>query len=84
MATLCILGKADALDLDRLLHWAVERQMGFEGGFQGRTAKRVDSCYSFWQVKSVDSLFVSSLVLAAFCTEMQPHDGDVGNGCVFL
>ncbi len=23
--------------------------MKFEGGFQGRTNKLVDSCYSFWQ-----------------------------------
>jgi hypothetical protein len=23
--------------------------MSFEGGFQGRTNKLVDSCYSFWQ-----------------------------------
>lgn len=25
------------------------RQMPYEGGFQGRTNKLVDSCYSFWQ-----------------------------------
>ena len=25
------------------------RQMSFEGGFQGRTNKLVDGCYSFWQ-----------------------------------
>lgn len=48
LAALCILGQADTLDLDGLLHWAACRQMGFEGGFQGRTAKLVDSCYSFW------------------------------------
>ncbi|CBZ54041.1 putative protein farnesyltranstransferase beta subunit [Neospora caninum Liverpool] len=49
LAALCILGKAhEFLDLDRLLHWAVMRQMGFEGGFQGRTNKLVDACYSFW------------------------------------
>ena len=29
--------------------WAVKRQMPFEGGFQGRTNKLVDACYSFWQ-----------------------------------
>ena len=28
--------------------WAVHRQMRFEGGFQGRTNKLVDGCYSFW------------------------------------
>ena len=25
------------------------RQMRYEGGFQGRTNKLVDGCYSFWQ-----------------------------------
>ena len=25
------------------------RQMSYEGGFQGRTNKLVDGCYSFWQ-----------------------------------
>ena len=30
-------------------NWVVFRQ-GVEGGFQGRTNKFVDGCYSFWQV----------------------------------
>ena len=29
--------------------WLAQRQMGAEGGFQGRTNKLVDGCYSFWQ-----------------------------------
>lgn len=29
--------------------WCANRQMRFEGGFQGRTNKLVDGCYSFWQ-----------------------------------
>lgn len=29
--------------------WCASRQMRFEGGFQGRTNKLVDGCYSFWQ-----------------------------------
>jgi len=49
LATLCILGKASAIDLHAFLNWAAHRQMGLEGGFQGRTNKLVDSCYSFWQ-----------------------------------
>eukprot|EP00742_Colponemidia_sp_Colp-10_P002803 GILJ01002997.1.p1 GENE.GILJ01002997.1~~GILJ01002997.1.p1 ORF type:complete len:390 (-),score=46.61 GILJ01002997.1:201-1370(-) len=49
LAAMLILGKADRLDLDRLLAWSVNRQMAVEGGFQGRTNKLVDSCYSFWQ-----------------------------------
>lgn len=53
LATLVILGERDAIDLERLLDWAVMRQMRYEGGFQGRCNKLVDSCYSFW----VGSLF---------------------------
>lgn len=49
LAALCILGEAHVLDLHALLHWAAHRQMALEGGFQGRTNKLVDSCYSFWQ-----------------------------------
>ncbi|CDJ68266.1 protein farnesyltranstransferase beta subunit, putative [Eimeria necatrix] len=48
LAALAIIGEPDALDLDALLHWAATKQRGFEGGFQGRTQKLVDSCYSFW------------------------------------
>lgn len=48
LATLCIIGKASALDLRAFLRWSVARQMAIEGGFQGRTNKLVDSCYSFW------------------------------------
>jgi hypothetical protein len=29
--------------------WLLRRQVRLEGGFQGRTNKLVDSCYSFWQ-----------------------------------
>lgn len=28
--------------------WTLQRQMAYEGGFQGRTNKLVDGCYSFW------------------------------------
>ncbi len=30
-------------------HWLSSRQMRVEGGFQGRSNKLVDGCYSFWQ-----------------------------------
>jgi protein farnesyltransferase subunit beta len=48
-ATLCILGREGEVDLDALESWLCARQMRFEGGFQGRTNKLVDGCYSFWQ-----------------------------------
>jgi protein farnesyltransferase subunit beta len=36
-------------DVAALTRWLVGRQMALEGGFQGRTNKLVDACYSFWQ-----------------------------------
>ncbi|VDD82502.1 unnamed protein product [Mesocestoides corti] len=47
-AALRILQRTDLVDIPRLLKWAACRQMPTEGGFQGRTHKLVDSCYSFW------------------------------------
>mmetsp|Transcript_19002 Transcript_19002/g.42523 ORF Transcript_19002/g.42523 Transcript_19002/m.42523 type:complete len:422 (+) Transcript_19002:48-1313(+) len=49
LAALCIIGRSHVLDLRAFLNWAIHRQMSLEGGFQGRTNKLVDSCYSFWQ-----------------------------------
>ena len=48
-ATVVLLGKEHLINTKRLLQWAVSRQMRLEGGFQGRTNKLVDGCYSFWQ-----------------------------------
>mmetsp|Transcript_21257 Transcript_21257/g.86941 ORF Transcript_21257/g.86941 Transcript_21257/m.86941 type:complete len:367 (-) Transcript_21257:1283-2383(-) len=54
LASLCILCDNDfdemgkTIDLESLRQWASMRQMAFEGGFQGRANKLVDSCYSFW------------------------------------
>lgn len=48
LAALMILGESQKLNLPNLLHWAASRQMSLEGGFQGRTNKLVDGCYSFW------------------------------------
>ncbi|KAJ1975771.1 CAAX farnesyltransferase (FTase) subunit beta [Dimargaris xerosporica] len=48
LAALEIIGKSDQLNIPALLSWAVSRQMAFEGGFQGRTNKLVDGCYTFW------------------------------------
>jgi hypothetical protein len=42
-------GQTHLLDLPQLLSWLVSRQGAVEGGFQGRTNKLVDGCYSFWQ-----------------------------------
>ncbi|XP_045124653.1 protein farnesyltransferase subunit beta-like isoform X3 [Portunus trituberculatus] len=49
LAALTLLHAHHLCDTPSLLRWAVNRQMRFEGGFQGRTNKLVDGCYSFWQ-----------------------------------
>lgn len=48
LAAAVLLGEEARLDLPLLRRWAAQRQMPREGGFQGRTNKLVDSCYSFW------------------------------------
>lgn len=49
IAVLTLLNRTQLCDVDALLRWCVNRQMRLEGGFQGRTNKLVDGCYSFWQ-----------------------------------
>jgi protein farnesyltransferase subunit beta len=49
IAGLMLMGKERLCNIDRLLRWAACKQMKLEGGFQGRTNKLVDGCYSFWQ-----------------------------------
>ena len=48
LAALELLGRTDVLNLETLARWSARRQMSLEGGFQGRTNKLVDGCYSFW------------------------------------
>jgi protein farnesyltransferase subunit beta len=49
LAAMILINEVDRLNLDSLMNWAVHRQ-GVEMGFQGRTNKLVDGCYTFWQV----------------------------------
>ena len=49
LAGLLILGMANQCDIDSQERWLLQRQVKLEGGFQGRTNKLVDSCYSYWQ-----------------------------------
>lgn len=49
MAACMLVGCEERLDLPRLLGWITARQLQYECGFNGRTNKVVDSCYSFWQ-----------------------------------
>ncbi|CAN7136288.1 protein farnesyltransferase subunit beta [Brassica rapa] len=48
LATMILINEVDRLNLDSLMNWVVHRQ-GVEMGFQGRTNKLVDGCYTFWQ-----------------------------------
>ncbi|OHT06841.1 Protein farnesyltransferase subunit beta [Tritrichomonas foetus] len=43
-----LLHQLDRLNLNSLMRWIAMRQMEYSGGFQGRTNKLVDSCYSWW------------------------------------
>lgn len=49
VAILSILGQLHQANIPNLCAWIVSRQMAVEGGYQGRTNKLVDGCYSFWQ-----------------------------------
>lgn len=53
VASLCVLGDPKEVltkycNFDRLVEWTVSRQTAFEGGFNGRSNKLVDACYSHW------------------------------------
>ena len=43
-----LLNKLDSINLNRTIHWLSQRQMEFAGGYNGRTNKLVDSCYTWW------------------------------------
>lgn len=47
VAALALMGRLHDLDVSRLMEWLSQRQVQF-GGFNGRTNKLIDSCYSFW------------------------------------
>lgn len=47
-AGLTILKEQHKVDLGKLLYWSCNRQLQTEGGFNGRTNKVVDACYTFW------------------------------------
>ncbi|XP_071962198.1 protein farnesyltransferase subunit beta-like [Antedon mediterranea] len=49
VAALVLMGHDRLCDVEALVRWLSNRQMSFEGGFQGRTNKHVDGCYSLWQ-----------------------------------
>jgi prenyltransferase beta subunit len=56
LAAMTLLKKSHELHLESLAQWCTHRQMNFEGGFQGRTNKLVDACYSFWMGATIPLL----------------------------
>lgn len=48
VASLCILGALDKVDVTKLAEWCSQRQYNVEKGLSGRGNKLVDGCYSFW------------------------------------
>ncbi|KAF4666261.1 hypothetical protein FOL47_004163 [Perkinsus chesapeaki] len=57
LAAATMLGKAkETLNLETMSRWVCQRQFAFEGGFNGRPNKLVDSCYSYWQYGSLSIL----------------------------
>lgn len=49
LAALQLLKKVDVCNLEAVADFVSRRQMPMEGGFNGRSNKLVDGCYSFWQ-----------------------------------
>jgi prenyltransferase beta subunit len=47
-AALFILNATQKINLSKLYDWCSKRQLPLEGGFNGRTNKLVDACYTFW------------------------------------
>ncbi|KAH0789011.1 Prenyltransferase and squalene oxidase repeat family protein [Histomonas meleagridis] len=48
LAALDLLGALDTIDANSAIKWCSMRQMPFCGGFNGRTNKLVDTCYTWW------------------------------------
>ncbi|ORC87523.1 protein farnesyltransferase [Trypanosoma theileri] len=48
LASLLLMQQPHLCKYTSLRRWLASRQMKFEGGFNGRTNKLVDSCYSYW------------------------------------
>ncbi|KAI4320467.1 hypothetical protein MLD38_033943 [Melastoma candidum] len=84
LATMILIGEVDRLDLPRLVDWLVFRQ-GVECGFQGRTNKLVDGCYSFWQggtltlMESLHQLFHGDGLSDSSQSDASELSGDEGH-----
>ena len=65
LASLQLMGKMDKIpNRELLLHWLMDRQIS---GFQGRTNKVADTCYSWWIGGSLQVLGRYDLVSEDIC-----------------
>ncbi|SBT35891.1 farnesyltransferase beta subunit [Plasmodium ovale wallikeri] len=70
LATLCILGKIEKVNLNKLMLWLINKQGNVEGAFMGRTNKLVDACYSFW-IGSIFFLINEIYILKPFLKQLK-------------
>ncbi|XP_062220562.1 protein farnesyltransferase subunit beta-like [Phragmites australis] len=79
LAALILLNETKKLDLPSLIDWVAFRQ-GVECGFQGRTNKLVDGCYSFWQGAAValtqKLMMIVDEQLNSSCSSKRPSGKD--------
>lgn len=79
LAAVSILDELHRIDLDAFARWLADRQMRVEGGYQGRTNKLVDACYSFWQGGST-ALLADALGGRAAIPLFKPAKGSAAAG----
>ncbi|KAL6135762.1 hypothetical protein ACLB2K_067988 [Fragaria x ananassa] len=88
LATMILINEVNRLDLPRLIDWLVFRH-GVEYGFQGRTNKLVDGCYSFWQggafalLERIPSVSEEQIVLpdVGYCSLDTSHTSTTAHIC---
>lgn len=68
LAALSILGCIDKVDVAKVTNWCAMRQTSFAGGFNGRTNKLVDTCYTWW-VGAMCRILSDELGLGTFWNE---------------
>ncbi|KAM7455644.1 hypothetical protein BLSTO_03594 [Blastocystis sp. subtype 1] len=85
VACLSILNRLGDCDVDGLEKWLVDRQYAFEGGYNGRTNKLVDGCYSWYIGASLELVRKyrnargypnrASMLKYAYCMEQNMSEG---------
>ncbi|KAM9960572.1 hypothetical protein ACTFIW_009715 [Dictyostelium discoideum] len=73
VAALSILNSLHKIDMNSLHRWITYRQSN-DGGFEGRTNKLVDTCYSYWQ----GAVYIIIQSYFNYYKKQQDDDGDGG------